>query len=339
MKTRRIIVDAVASVSALSVVVSNLMSAAQDTGQTRGLTREEWVEFLSVAVFAGTLIFTIDAVLAELERLREAHAEAFQGMRMAETAHLLSQTSRWTDDHPAAVHVRSARDVAQHLVNFVPGLVRDIEQFYGHSAATGSMVVPDQSPVHDLLANLAQHLPQGGVWLGVTLLEQEKTWADPDEAFSRFATTVRRRARHEILAGRLYHFTHDDAASAMAATMAREGQAGISIRYRSGGVRRDMSLLYAPPEDERNRITGPLESDCVRQLREQKYELICAVSFQTRADGVLRGASIYGPKHQEAGVLEGLFELAWRDAHPCPPPVEIAGGTVLQSATPAAAVS
>lgn len=316
MKPKHVLVDLFAGGSALVLVVSSFLSALEDSGSLRDLSGDGWVQVISIAVFLGTLVVTLHLVLAEMETLRGTQAEALRVLRVAEMGHLLGELDRWCVDHPDAAHVQASRDMAQHLSDYVPGVVRDIEQFCASPPKTAVITIQDQSPIHDLLANLAERLPEGGAWLGITLLEQVKTWTEPDEAFARFAETMRiRGGRGEVLVGRIYHFSSAAAEQEMVPALRSERHAGITLRGLSGGGREDMSILFAPPDDRTHRLTPPLGNDCVKQLTDAGYRLICAVSFDTRVDGVLRGATLYGGGHPNAQILVGRFRNRWRESH------------------------
>lgn len=317
MRAKHVVVDGFAGASALVLVVSGFLSALEDSGSLRDLNGDGWVQVISITVFLGTLVVTIHLVLAEMETLRGTQAEALRVLRVAETGRLLGEVDRWCTENPGAVHVQAARNMAQHLSEWVPELVRDIEQFCTGAPKTAAISIQDQSPIHDLLANLAQRLPEGGAWLGITLLEQVKTWTEPDEAFARFAETMRTRGGGgQILVGRIYHFSSGAAERGMTDAVGAERFPNVTLRALSGGSREDLSLLFAPPDDAARRLTPPLGDDCVKQLTDAGYRLICAVSFETRVDGALRAASLYGSGHPTAQILEGRFRNRWRESRP-----------------------
>lgn len=320
MKWKRTSVEVAGTLGAIGVVVSNVLSAAEDTPETKRLTPAEWIPVISVAVFLGTVLLTLHTVWVELERLRDAQAEALRVLRVAETGRLLAKVDRWCDDSRDAVHVHAARDLAQQLVDYVPELVSDIEQFCVGPPKTSIINIHDQSPVHDLLASLARALPDEGVWLGITLRQQVQDWTQRDDAFSRFAETIRARvSAGRIHVARIYYFTSDEARLKMAAALAKEEQAKVNVRcLGTGKPPQDVTILFAPPENSTDRIAEPFGDDLVDRLNAAHYRVICAVAFETRADGVLRAAVIYGPGHRRTDELVGLYDDRWREAKPLP---------------------
>jgi hypothetical protein len=192
---------------------------------------------------------------------------------------------------------------------------RRIERFCGGKST--AIEIEDESPVHDLLESLAKGLPAGGVWLGITLREQMQDWTQREDAFSRFAETIRERTlAGTIQVARIYHFTSDEARARMAPMLAEEQRANVNIRCEGTGKPQDVSILFAPPESQFGRIRPPFGDDLVAQLKAAQYRVLCAVAFHTRDDGVLRGASIYGASHRRTDELVGFYNDRWRRAEP-----------------------
>lgn len=316
--TRRILIDVVIVIGFVVTVIAEIMSAA-DTGQ-----RLEWSEvgrILGIAVFLGSVGVTLHQVLLAVEKLEDSQERTTRTLRVAEINRLLGEVGQWCDEQPGAVHVQAALDVAMRLhMDFVPQLAGGLERFCAAAPQSRAIEVGDQSPVHDLLANLAERLPEGGVWLGVTKLEQVRTWSETDEAFHRFALTMRKRGGSgQVLVGRIYHFTSRAAEQAMVPSLKLEARSRVTVRCLVGGSheRVDMSILFAPPEDEDRRITA-LDGDLVSRLEEAGYRMICAARFSTRDDGVLRAATLFDAANPESRVLLGAFGKRWVDSRPCP---------------------
>jgi hypothetical protein len=278
------------------------------------------LRLLGIAIVLAGVWATLHRVLEALKKMTEAQTVALGSLEVAEGNRLLGEVERWRQRNPEAVHVSATQGVAMHLLTgYVPQLIGRVQAFCGSPRETGTIHVEEQSPVHDLLANLAEYLPADGVWLGVTLVEQVRTWSEPEEVFSRFAETMRRRAGSgEVVVGRIYHFTSEAAEREMAAALKIEARSNVTVRCLiSGDDRKDMSILYAPPKNQVSRLAPPLEGDCVQSLEKAGYRLICTVEFHTRADGVLRGASIYGAAHPDSRVVLGRFRSRWRESLPC----------------------
>lgn len=277
-----------------------------------------WLRLLGLGIFFVGVWVVLHRVLQALDSIKAVHAEALGSLEVAETSRLLTEIDAWCGRHPQARHVGAAREVATHLLkDYVPEVIRRVDAFCTAPETKGTIEIEDQSPVHDFLANLAKRLPAGGLWLGITLLEQEKTWSKPDEAFSRFAATMRDRAgRGEVTVARIYHFTSTAAKEQMCGSLAAEKNRKIQLRWVAGGDRQDMSILLAPPPSGATALELPLGNGFVRQALEAGYEPICAVRFETRADGALRKATVYGREHPRTGELTDAYAALWSGAAP-----------------------
>lgn len=326
IKLKLTLSETLAIVGVVATVAGELMLSA--SGDEK-LSPGAFVRILGLAVFLGSIFAFLTEVSkqvralgqsqeAQVREMRDYQEKALKTLSVAETTSSLSDISAWCKENPRAVHVWAASEVATRLFrSYIPGMVRSVTEFCAQPGQGGFIDVEDQSPVHDLLANLAAGIPPGGVWLGVTLLEQEKTWSRPDQAFARFAETIRTRVKSgEVTVARIYHFTSDAAEDAMRASLQGEMEKGIHVRWTAGGDRRDMSILLAPPSAGEEPIPSPPGKEFVNEALRAGYRVICAVAFETRADGALRKATVYGEQNPRTQEMVSQFAVLWGQATP-----------------------
>lgn len=310
--------------------------------QSEVVTAVKWISFL---IFAGSIFLLMHEVSRRLRELKEvqestardivdAQERAFTGIAesnerslrafdVAETTWHSIDIHRWNTENPDAIHVEACTDVASNLLANHASLIERVHR-HTREGAGRPIYVPDYSPIHELTGKLAEDLPQGGVWLGITLVDDERAWSSADQVLNRFAQATRTRAqREQITVLRLYSFGAAGPSEPMRECLAREHRNGIRVRYQLGIPPRDMSLLYAPPPG--GGTLPALDGDVNRALIDAGYSLLCALEYDTREGGTLRSATIYTRGNTHVKELLDEFDNLWSRAAPYPE--EQASGT------------
>lgn len=285
----------------------------------------EFVRWVSFMIFGGTIFLLMQDIARQFRELKEEHNQAAADLRQSHETSLralnIAQSTmhnadaeRWSAEHPEAIHVDACNEVTTYLLkDYTSALAESIHR-HTREPETRHISVPDYPPIHEITGKLAEKLPNGGVWLGITLVDDERAWSSADQLLNPFAHTTRTRAnRDEITVLRLYNFSSDGPSEGMSKCLQREHANKIRVRYRLAVPPvRDISLLYAPPPQGGS--PPPLDADVTRTLREAGYTLICAVQYDTREGGALRSARIYAPEHGHTRELLTEFDNLWSRA-------------------------
>jgi hypothetical protein len=309
--------------AALIVSVISQGAYAAEVGNPRVFNFVRWLSFM---IFGGTIFLLMQDIARQFRELKEEHQRAaadqkrlhemsLRALNIAQTTMHSADAERWSAEHPDAIHVDVCNRVATYLLkDYTSALAEGIHRST-REPDTRHITVPDYSPIHDLTGSLAERLPNGGVWLGITLVDDERAWSSADQLLNEFAHTTRTRAQaEEITVLRLYNFGADGPSAGMRRCLRREHASKIRVRYRTVVPPiRDISLLYAPPANGAS-SPPPTDEDVTRTLREAGYTLICAVQYDTREGGALRNARIYAPEHDHTRELLREFDNLWAKA-------------------------
>ncbi|HEX8392672.1 MAG TPA: hypothetical protein VF665_09990 [Longimicrobium sp.] len=309
-RIQRIAVDVIALLGLLITIGVELSDTLADGGNPK------WGTIIGFAMLIGGGMWALDRVMHRLEALETSQQRTISSLESARLGWRLGELETVCEQNSSLVHVRAARDMADRLhATFVPGIIDEIEA--ACKKPESQISIDDVSPVHDLLAALATHLPNGGVWLGITLRERTQDWTSYDDAFRRFVTTVRDRAgRGEIQVGRIYEFSSEEARESMSEALATAQKEKINVRTIAPGGHRDISILFAP--SGRSGDEPRFDNNLVDSLKIGGYRVLCAAEFDTRGDGVIRGVTLLGPEHERAEELLALYDQRWREAVPLP---------------------
>ena len=226
----------------------------------------------------------------------------------------VSDTGFWMVGNPSAIHVRATSNVLNSILrDYVPRLANNLKQFTAEQAV--QIEVEDQSPVFGLMYEIAQGLPIGSAWLGITLLENESAWETPlDDTFIDFRNLMRQRAEEkELSVLRLYYFRSEQAFTNLRRILCDEVKSGIIVRYLID-VRPpppDISLLWLPPRTVRVPVGGVRPIDDVHR---NKYVPLCLLDYATRSGLLLTKLSVRAGTSESFGKKERIFAEFWGDA-------------------------
>jgi hypothetical protein len=228
----------------------------------------------------------------------------------------LMELKQWVNDERHPFHVRVTSDVLvaiieQHLLDHV----RRFKQFALNPQQ--KVTFDDYSPVYEMLYQMFKSLPQGGVWCGITLLENENAWKKPVvKAFDDLKHLYHSRSStDEVAIFRLYHFSTKRAFESLSSELEREARSGIRVRYSIGGREPpDISLLWAPPGDDPNVSLPPNSADVITELLTRKYNQLCALQFDTREGALLTAVHLHPPSSNKFESYMNQFREFWREA-------------------------
>lgn len=257
-------------------------------------------------------------VLTGLEYLKELHANEFPA--------LMAKIEEMGSDGNNKFHVQKTNKVFKSVVHnelLEQGkkLVEASEEISKASDNNPNLEIKEIWPVYDTLYQMSLGLPSGGVWLGITRLENPSAWKNPViRPFKDMKNNVGERAeKGEITVFRLYVFSSEDVFKELEEDLISEASKGINIKYiydKPGGDRlRDISILWKPAQgsngkaDFSGNVTNPIEV-----INNAAFERLCGISFTDYLSAILTEAQIHAPESDEFQKLVDHFSQSWKAA-------------------------
>jgi hypothetical protein len=320
------------AITAFGTVFFAVLSQLVFLWHSKSFSYVDVFRLLSFAALMASLITLVQDARTRLMDLKEVTRLASLGDRIADIKH-------WTEKNANAIHVRAVHRVVETIAShYMPNLIKGVN-LDNHCR---ELSLADHSPIHELMHELASKLPDQGIWLGITWLEDEAAWsAEADQQFSGFAQTIRNRAaKGNLKVLRLYKFSSESARERMLRTMAGESTHGIQVRdYVSGNQRiLDISLLYKPRDKPRARkVPHPAEDlhtlDKLTLMKrlEDHFEPVCALEYTILAGRSAQKVEMFSGEHERFGKLVDHFATWWQQGTqtlsvPVPAPHSNGGG-------------
>jgi hypothetical protein len=331
-------------IQALGHLTSHVPSTGPDAGSLlAAFSNPSVVEMFGLLLFLGGIAYNHHRLGARIEKLDEMHADlvelrALAGARNAEVEWLagaatMHEIGRQRLQRPAGVLVSATHEVLHNIIgSYAPSIARDLLE---SAKDPGRAIrIPDNAPIYDMLGGLARELPEGSVWLGISLLDNPAAWTNPQDRFNSYTRTMRDKASAgELMIGRLYYSRlsvprtgeipsapaeDESPGDALLRAMLEEAKAGIAIRFVTGPrdfAPDDMSLVWVPAPGG-PRLREIPDERVATALRGAGYSLLCAISYVVRAGSVLQEMKIHSERSTEAARLVAVFEEYWtrRDA-------------------------
>jgi hypothetical protein len=301
-----------ADLAVLGSVVSVVSAGFRIAGPPQGF--ELYVNFLGlfglVVLLAGFVV-TLREVPTRLEEMRRAIDDNLPaGFRVTKIMGL-------PRSDPHSIYIDATSKVVKSLVDkYVRPMSERLESIA--TQADTILVVQDYSPIHLLMSSLAERLPDGSLWFGITLLSQESTWANPmDDEFGQFKKEMRTRAQTAGLSVlRLYSFETAQAFEALRKQMGEEQKCKIVVRYVTEMHPRppDISLLWSPKTRGRRFVMPASADDLIAAVREQEFQKVCALVYDTRLGAVLTKVQLIPGGSDDFDAWAERFNKYWRVA-------------------------
>jgi hypothetical protein len=297
-------------------VVGSVISVVSASFRIVGVTpaQEPFVNGIGVfglIVLLAGFVVTLREVPARLEDMRRAIDDNLPvGFRVTKIMGL-------PRSDPHSIYIDATSKVVKSLVDkYVRPISERLESIAKQPDTI--LVVQDYSPIHLLMASLAERLPEGSLWFGITLLTQESTWANPmDDEFGQFKKEMRERAKTQALSVlRLYSFDTVQAYQGMRKQMIVEEDFKIVVKYVVEAHPRppDISLLWSPKTRGRRFVMPASPGDLIAAVREQEFQKVCALVYDTRLGAILTKVELIPGESDSFDAWAEQFNKYWREA-------------------------
>jgi hypothetical protein len=283
-----------------------------------GGLKDDWSDMLKLvglALFFAGIVVTLKDLTRALTELRGAKELTDHKSALDDALHWARHAS------PPRWHIAAAGDVLRTLLtDYVPTTTRHLCE--ARTRPQSTFHFDDHSPIHELMYRLAESIPSGSVWFGITHLEQKSAWDLPEaDEFSRFMDKIRSRAeKKEIKVLRLYYFHSEEAREQMHELMFEETGYGLDVRYiEEGRQPPDISLIWIPRRSRSAAVaSGPNGNGILSTVHAESYVPLCALEYTTRGGMLLTKLSVYSGESREFDDLARVFRQFWAEAKELP---------------------
>ncbi len=277
---------------------------------------QNFFQALSLALFFGgflLFIWTLDKRFDEFSKIYNHTINDRTTIATLLDGYVCSTYSASQGATHLLVTVKFLRESLDNLTN----LISNLEKL--QSKKPGCFAIPDRSIVLTLLNQCQEHLPDGGLWIGITKLSSREAWEKnrAQDEFFRYASNIQRRARdQEIIVVRLYVFTDNNQFSNMHDLIQEEKQGNriivkiLTLNSDFTDEPPDISLLWSARNkqvvnkirnEENSRLLQNLTEDTVLKvfLGGKDWVPSCGLDFVTKRGEILEQVTIMNPESDE----------------------------------------
>jgi hypothetical protein len=184
------------------------------------------------------------------------------------------------------------------VTNYAPELADSIERLARDQFV--EVRITDRAPILELLSDIATQMPDNGVWLGLSRLQNPAAWNYGTEVPARWNQTLQDKVRQKkIHVVRLWALEREDSLDPMREEMRRQQCSGIKVKVLDSDAYRrlqtraaDLSLIWIPDDLDAHLDPERLYGDPIGELQRAGYRPMRALEFETRAGVFLEGVRI-----------------------------------------------
>lgn len=260
----------------------------------------DYFKIISFTVFLIGIVMTLREISAKLETLKEKTSYTATAIQVLETADAARRDSE-------GLHVIVTSDI-----------ITDTVRKYAQTLSSNLAAFPEQKkmrlddywPIHTYLYSLADSLPHGSCWFGITLLAKREAWNNPpDEQFDNFAKKIRGRAKDgDLHVFRIYYFDDRNQYENMVKAIKNEVEYGINIKILIGSERKrigqesisppdDISLVWVPHHGQHHNNQTPSNIKMVKD--QNRFKALCAIKFGVKHGYILTNLELFSSTSSE----------------------------------------
>ena len=198
------------------------------------------------------------------------------------------------------------RDYTQNLASAIKA---------GYSNVDRKVEIEDIAPVCVFLEKFAQSIPNGSVYIGITLLTSEQAW-EGNDAYNEWGKVLRKRAKNkEIHVCRLWYLGNSPLTDSLKEQIKAQQRDGIIGRILSNNVLEnlrlsDISLVWVGQKEKRKVIDfDELARNPIEVLESSGYESLSGLQFDVFTSSYLKCVTVL--RKAEIARHARQFSDAW----------------------------